>query len=64
MIGEQDILGDRLVRPHRKRRKAADVISEAASLWVGDLVVHADHGIGRFAGLHHDHGAGRAARLP
>ena len=51
IIGEQDILGDRLVRPHRKRRKAADVLSEAASLSVGDLVVHADHGIGRFAGL-------------
>jgi len=51
IIGEQDILGDRLVRPQRKRRKAADVLSEAASLGQGDLVVHADHGIGRFKGL-------------
>jgi len=51
VIGEQDILGDRLVRPRRKAKRAADVITEATSLSVGDLVVHVDHGIGRFAGL-------------
>ena len=51
LIGEQDILGDRLVRPRRKQRSAVDVLTEATSLSVGDLVVHADHGIGRFAGL-------------
>ena len=51
VIGEQDILGDRLVRPRRKARKATDVITEATSLAVSDLVVHADHGIGRFVGL-------------
>ncbi|CFX35245.1 Transcription-repair-coupling factor [Candidatus Filomicrobium marinum] len=51
VIGEQDILGDRLVRPRRKARRAVDVLTEATSLSVGDLVVHADHGIGRFAGL-------------
>ena len=51
VIGEQDILGDRLVRPRRKARRAADVITEATSLGVGDFVVHADHGIGRFDGL-------------
>ncbi len=51
VISEQDILGDRLVRPKRKARKAADVISEATTLSVSDLVVHADHGIGRFDGL-------------
>src|SRR5262249_48335194 len=51
IIGEQDILGDRLVRPRRQARRAADVITEATSLAVGDFVVHADHGIGRFDGL-------------
>lgn len=51
VVAEQDILGDRLVRPRRKAKKAADVLTEATSLSVGDLVVHADHGIGRFAGL-------------
>jgi transcription-repair coupling factor (superfamily II helicase) len=51
VIGEQDVLGDRLVRPRRKARRAADVITEATSLGVGDFVVHTDHGIGRFDGL-------------
>jgi len=50
VIGEQDILGDRLVRKARVK-KASDALTEAASLAVGDLVVHADHGIGRFVGL-------------
>jgi transcription-repair coupling factor (superfamily II helicase) len=51
VIAEQDVLGDRLVRQRRRARKAADVLTEASSLSVGDLVVHSDHGIGRFAGL-------------
>src|SRR5690606_26718409 len=51
VIAEQDILGDRLVRPKKRSRNAADVITEATSLTAGDLVVHADHGIGRFVGL-------------
>jgi len=51
VIGEQDILGDRLVRSSRRTRKAKDVISEAAALTAGDIVVHVDHGIGRFVGL-------------
>ena len=50
VIAEQDILGDRLVR-RTKRRRAADFIAEASSLSAGDIVVHAQHGIGRFAGL-------------
>jgi transcription-repair coupling factor (superfamily II helicase) len=51
LVGEQDILGDRLVRPRRRARRAADLVTEATSLAVGDFVVHADHGIGRFDGL-------------
>ncbi len=51
IIGEQDILGDRLVRPKRKARRPQDVISELTALTAGDLVVHVDHGIGRFIGL-------------
>ncbi|AGK57706.1 transcription-repair coupling factor [Hyphomicrobium denitrificans 1NES1] len=51
VIAEQDVLGDRLVRQRRRARKAADVLTEATSLSIGDLVVHSDHGIGRFAGL-------------
>ncbi|PHR60341.1 MAG: transcription-repair coupling factor [Robiginitomaculum sp.] len=47
---EQDIFGDRLGRGRRKRR-AKNFISEAGSLHLDDLVVHADHGIGRYVGL-------------
>ena len=50
-ISEQDILGDRLVRPRRAARRAENFIAEATSLAPGDLVVHVDHGIGRFVGL-------------
>ena len=51
LISEQDILGDRLVRPRRSARRAENFISEATSLSAGDLVVHVDHGIGRFMQL-------------
>jgi transcription-repair coupling factor (superfamily II helicase) len=51
IISEQDILGDRLVRPRRAARRAENFIAEATSLALGDLVVHVDHGIGRFEGL-------------
>ncbi len=49
-LSEQDVLGDRLARP-RKRRKASAVISEAAAMSQGDLIVHQDHGVGRYEGL-------------
>jgi transcription-repair coupling factor (superfamily II helicase) len=51
VISEQDILGDRLVRPRRAAKRAENFIAEVTSLSAGDLVVHVDHGIGRFAGL-------------
>ena len=50
VITETDILGDRLSRPRRKRR-AQNFLAEATSLTAGDLVVHIDHGIGRYEGL-------------
>ena len=50
-ISEQDILGDRLLRPRKRGKRAADFLTEATSLSAGDLVVHVDHGIGRFEGL-------------
>ncbi|MGO4831733.1 transcription-repair coupling factor, partial [Rhizobiaceae sp. 2RAB30] len=51
VVAEQDILGDRLVRRSKKRKRASDFIAEVAALSAGDIVVHADHGIGRFIGL-------------
>ncbi|TPG42779.1 transcription-repair coupling factor [Sphingomonas koreensis] len=51
VLTEQDMLGDRLVR-RAKRRKSADAfLAELAALSPGDLVVHVDHGIGRYEGL-------------
>ena len=50
VISETDILGDRLARP-RRRRRAANFLAEATALTPGDLVVHIDHGIGRYVGL-------------
>jgi transcription-repair coupling factor (superfamily II helicase) len=50
-ITEQDILGDRLVRAARKRRRSDNFLTEAAALGEGDFVVHVDHGIGRYDGL-------------
>jgi transcription-repair coupling factor (superfamily II helicase) len=51
VLSEQDILGDRLVRPKRKSKRPQDLLTEVAALTPGDLVVHVDHGIGRFEGL-------------
>ncbi len=50
LISEQDILGE---RQHRKARKVTskDFIADVSSLSVGELVVHIEHGIGRFMGL-------------
>jgi transcription-repair coupling factor (superfamily II helicase) len=51
VIGEEDILGDRLSRPAKKRRPSERFIAEAAALGDGDLVVHREHGVGRYEGL-------------
>jgi transcription-repair coupling factor (superfamily II helicase) len=51
LVTEQDILGERLIRARRPSKRAENFIAEVTSLAAGDLVVHVDHGIGRFAGL-------------
>jgi transcription-repair coupling factor (superfamily II helicase) len=51
LITEQDILGDRLIRKSPRSRRAENFLTEASSLSPGDLVVHMDHGIGRYEGL-------------
>ncbi len=51
LLTEQDILGDRLVR-RKKRRKDSDAfLAELQALSVGDLIVHTEHGIGKYLGL-------------
>jgi len=51
VITEQDILGDRLARKSGKRKRADNFLKEVGALAVGDLVVHIEHGVGRFEGL-------------
>jgi transcription-repair coupling factor (superfamily II helicase) len=51
IVSEQDILGDRLIRSTKRRVRAENFIAEASNLSEGDLVVHVDHGVGRFEGL-------------
>jgi transcription-repair coupling factor (superfamily II helicase) len=51
VLTEQDMLGDRLVRRRRRKKSADAFLNELATLTPGDLVVHADHGIGRYEGL-------------
>ncbi|MXO68416.1 transcription-repair coupling factor [Altererythrobacter marinus] len=51
LVTEQDVLGDRLVR-RKKRRKDSDAfLAELSALNRGDLVVHVEHGIGKYIGL-------------
>ncbi len=51
VLTEQDMLGDRLVRRAKRRKNTDAFLQELATLSPGDLVVHADHGIGRYEGL-------------
>jgi len=51
VLTEQDMLGDRLVRRRRSARKADAFLAELSMLTPGDLLVHKDHGIGRYEGL-------------
>ncbi|OOY07228.1 transcription-repair coupling factor [Thioclava sp. F36-7] len=51
VISEQDVLGERLVSKPRRKRKAENFLTEHTTLSPGDLVVHVDHGVGRYKGL-------------
>lgn len=51
LLTERDLLGDRLVRRKTRRRDADAFLAELQSLTTGDLVVHIEHGIGKYLGL-------------
>ena len=51
LLTEQDVLGDRLVRRKKKRKDSDAFLAELQSLAKGDLVVHVEHGIGKYLGL-------------
>lgn len=50
ILSEQDILGDRISRPKR-RRKASNFLAEVSTLSPGELVVHVEHGVAKYCGL-------------
>jgi transcription-repair coupling factor (superfamily II helicase) len=53
VISEQDILGERQAQSARKKKRSTteQFLAEAANFSEGELVVHREHGIGRFVGL-------------
>lgn len=50
-VSEQDILGERQNRRATKKASSKDFIADVSSLNIGELVVHIEHGIGKFLGL-------------
>lgn len=51
LMSEQDLLGERVIRTEKRKRHADAFLADAASLSAGELIVHQEHGIGRFEGL-------------
>jgi transcription-repair coupling factor (superfamily II helicase) len=51
VVSEADVLGDRLLAKPRRKRKAENFLRDADTLSPGDLVVHVEHGVGRYLGL-------------
>lgn len=52
MIGEQAIFGEKIVRKKTSKAASQRLIEEGLSIALGELVVHRDHGIGKFDGIH------------
>jgi len=51
VVTEEDILGERMGRPLKSKKRSDLFIQEVSSLQIGDLVVHVEHGIARYDGL-------------
>lgn len=52
IIGEQSIFGEKVVRKKSSKAASQRLIDEGLSIHLGELVVHRDHGIGKFDGIH------------
>ena len=61
VISEQDVLGDRLIRPKRKTKRAENYLTEAQSVSPGDLVVACRPWCRALQGPRDGHRDGRAA---
>ncbi len=51
ILTEQDILGERLIRQSPRRSRGDAFLSDISELSEGDIVVHIEHGLGRYEGL-------------
>lgn len=51
LISEADIWGEKIARRKPKKSASQDFIADISSLSIGELVVHIEHGLGRFQGL-------------
>ena len=51
VISEQDILGNRLYRQKKYNKKIKNPLQNFSEINIGDLVVHIDHGIGKYIGF-------------
>lgn len=53
LIGEQALFGEKIIRKKTTNKAAAQrLIEEGLSINIGELVVHRDHGIAKFDGIH------------
>ena len=51
VLSENDLFGEKLIGTPKRRRRSDLIIEDLSILTLGDLVVHNDHGIGRYDGL-------------
>ena len=51
LIGEQSIFGEKIIRKKSSKAASRRLIEEGLSIAPGELIVHRDHGIGRFEGI-------------
>ena len=51
IITEQDALGERLIRKQKKNPTSVESLRFANEIAVNELVVHLDHGVGKYVGL-------------
>ena len=52
-IAEDEILGQRPQRRRRKQGTAKEAFEDLSALEIGQMVVHGEHGVGRYCGLVH-----------
>ncbi|MFO1242449.1 MAG: transcription-repair coupling factor [Rickettsiales bacterium] len=50
-VSEEELLGARLQQTRKKKKPTEAFMAEAAAFDLGELLVHRDHGIGKFDGL-------------